>query len=229
MTVDVREQPIEGVILDVDGTLVDSNDAHAQSWVEALAEHGHDVPFERVRPLIGMGSDKVLPAASGLDVESEEGERITERRKQIFKERHVPRLRAFPGVRALLERMRADGLELVVASSATEEDLKPLLEIAGAEELIERSTSSDDAEESKPDPDIVRAALASSGLPADQVLMIGDTPYDVAAGARAGVGVIALRCGGWTAEELAGALAVYEDPADLLAGYESSPLGRRSG
>jgi HAD superfamily hydrolase (TIGR01509 family) len=220
---------IRGVILDVDGTLVDSNDAHAQAWVEALAEHGHEVPFERVRPLIGMGSDKVLPAVSGLEVESDEGERITERRKQIFKERHVPRLRAFPGVRPLLERMRGDGLKLVVASSATEEDLKPLLEIAGAEELIEGRTSSDDADESKPDPDIVHAALASSGLAADQVLMIGDTPYDIAAGARAGVGVIALRCGGWTAEELAGALAVYEDAADLLAGYESSPLGRRSG
>lgn len=217
---------IRGVILDVDGTLVDSNDAHAQAWVQALAEHGHDVPFERVRPLIGMGSDKVLPVVSGLDVESEEGERITERRKQIFKERYVPRLRAFPGVRPLLERMRGNGLELVVASSATEEDLKPLLEIAGAEDLIEGRTSSDDADESKPDPDIVHAALASSGLPASEVLMIGDTPYDVAAGGRAGVGVVALRCGGWGTEDLAGALAVYDDPADLLAHYDSSPLAR---
>ncbi|MFN2433730.1 MAG: HAD family hydrolase [Gemmatimonadota bacterium] len=220
--------PLRGVILDVDGTLVDSNDAHALAWVEALAEHGHAVPFERVRPLIGMGSDKLLPEVTGIEVESDEGRRITESRKELFQRRHVPGLRAFPGVRPLLRRMRQQGLQLVVASSATEQDLRVLLEIAGADDLIEERTSSDDAERSKPDPDVVRAALRRSGLEAGDVVMLGDTPYDVEAAGRAGVGVIAVRCGGWSDENLRGALAVYADPAELLARYDASPLGDRA-
>lgn len=212
------------VLLDVDGTLVDSNDAHARSWVDALVEHGYDVPFERVRRLIGMGSDKLLPAAAGLERESKEGKKIAKRRKEIFKTRHVPRLRAFPGARGLLERMRRDGLKLVVATSAEKDDLKTLLQVAGVADLVEEETSSADAERSKPDPDIVRAALEKAGCSERQAVMLGDTPYDVEAASSAGVGVIALRCGGWGDGDLAGAIAIFEDPADLLARYEESPL-----
>ena len=218
--------PLHTVILDVDGTLVDSNDAHARAWVEALAEHGRTVPFDRVRPLIGMGSDKLLPEVAGVDRESDEGKAIAERRKAIFHERHLPRVRACPGVRELLERMRREGLELVVASSAEREELEPLLERAGAADLTGAETSSDDAERSKPDPDIVRAALERSGRAPDEVLMLGDTPYDLEAAGRAGVGVVALRCGGWGDADLDGAVAVYDDPADLLARFEDSPLAR---
>lgn len=217
---------MRAVILDVDGTLVDSNDAHARAWVDALAEHGHRVAFADVRRLIGMGGDKLLPKVTGLSDESPEGRRISERRSAIFIERYLPALRPTPGARALLERMRRDGLTLVVASSAKADELGPLLEIAGAKHLIEETTSSDDAERSKPDPDIVRAALEKTGCPPGDVLMLGDTPYDVEAATRAGVGTIALRCGGWTDDRLRGAVAIYDDPADLLARWDTSLLAR---
>src|SRR5437764_5274058 len=106
---------IQGVILDVDGTLVDSNDAHAKAWVEAMAQYGYKVAFDKVRPLIGMGGDKVLPETVGLEKDSEEGKRISQRRKEIFKERYLPNLHAFPGARELLEQMRKRGLKLAIA------------------------------------------------------------------------------------------------------------------
>lgn len=216
-----------GVILDMDGTLIDSNDAHARAWELALAENGHEVPFERIRPLIGMGGDNLLPEL-GLDKESPEGERVSESRGNLFKERFFPGLEPFPQVKALLERMKRDGFKLVVASSAKEDELTPMLERVGADGLIEEATSKDDADKSKPDPDTVEAALESLGLPAAEVVMLGDSPYDVAAAAKAGVAVIALRCGGFSDEDLADALAIYDDPADLLAHYDDSPLGQGS-
>jgi phosphoglycolate phosphatase-like HAD superfamily hydrolase len=122
--------------------------------------------------------------------------------------------------------MRDEGLKLVVASSAKEDELTPLLEKAGTADLIEKKTSSDDAENSKPDPDIVKAALDRSGLAPDEVVMLGDTPYDIEAASRAGVRAVALRSGGWKDRDLSGAIAAYDDPADLLAHYDSSPLKR---
>ena len=217
-------KPVKGVILDVDGTLIDSNDAHAHAWVEALEEFGIKVAFEEVRPLIGMGGDKLMPEVAGLSEETPEGKQIGKRRSEIFKERYLPYLKPFPKTRELLRRMRDDELKLVVASSAKEDELKSLLKIAGADHLIEEKTSSDDAENSKPDPDIVKAALDASGLSADEVVMIGDTPYDIEAASRAGVRTIAFRCGGWDDENLRGAIAIYDGPADLLEHYDSSPL-----
>src|SRR5207245_89285 len=151
-------------------------------------------------------------------------ERISKRRGEIFKQKYLPTLRAFPGTKDLLLLMHAKGLRLVVASSAKADELKPLLKVCGADALIEDTTSSDDADRSKPDPDIVHAALKNLGLPPAQALMLGDTPYDVEAATRAEVALIALRSGGWNDGELAGALAVYQDPADLLAHYDTSPF-----
>jgi HAD superfamily hydrolase (TIGR01549 family) len=215
---------IRAVILDIDGTLVDSNDAHAQAWVDAFKDQGYQVPFEKVRPLIGMGGDQLLPKAAGLSKESEEGQRIDQQRAKIFKQRYLPYLKAFPEVPALLERMQAAGFELVVATSAKEDELEKLLKIAGADSLIQAQTSADDADNSKPEPDIVQAALDKMEVGPDQVVMLGDTPYDIEAARRAGVRVIALRCGGWDDQGLKGAIAIYDDPADLLAHFESSPL-----
>ncbi|HEV3257663.1 MAG TPA: HAD family hydrolase [Gemmataceae bacterium] len=217
---------VRGVILDVDGTLVDSNDAHSHAWVVALAENGVHVPLEKGRRLIGMGGDKLLPLVSGLKEDCPQGEQISKRRGDIFKEKYLASLRAFPGTKDLRLLMRAKGLRLVVASSAKSDELKPLLEVCGADEVIEDKTSSDDADRSKPDPDIVHAALKKIGLPPAEVVMMGDTPYDIEAATRAGVAVIALRSGGWNDGELAGALAVYQDPADFLARYDTSALAR---
>jgi len=217
---------IRGVLLDVDGTLVDSNDAHAHAWVKAFAEHGVNVAFEDVRPLIGMGGDKVLDRLAGLPEDDPKAKRISTRRREIFQEQFLPSLKPFPRARELLSAMRARGLRLVAASSAKKDELKGLLAVVGAEDLLQDQTSSDDAEQSKPDPDIVAAALEKIGLPATEEDMLGDTPYDVEAAGRAKVATIALLCGGWRREDLAGALAVYADPADLLENFDSSPLGR---
>jgi HAD superfamily hydrolase (TIGR01509 family) len=216
----------QGVILDVDGTLVDSNDAHAQAWIEALAEAGYHVPFERVRRLIGMGGDKLLPEAAGLSSEAPSGQAIAERRGQIFRERYLPGVRALPGARDLLLRLRAEGHALAVASSAQPDELDKLLEIAGAHDLVGTRTSSGDVEESKPEPDVVVTALRRLRLPASAAVMIGDTPYDVEAALRAQVAIVGFRSGGWSDPDLKGSLAVYDGPADLLAHLESSPLRR---
>jgi HAD superfamily hydrolase (TIGR01509 family) len=217
---------LRGVIFDVDGTLVDSNDAHARAWVEALEESGRTVPFDRVRALIGMGGDKLLPAAASVSADSAEGEAVSRRRGAIFRERYLPHLRAFDGARALVEDLKSRGLRIGVASSAEERDLRPLLEIAGAADLLDARTSGDDAARSKPDPDIVAAALARLGCAAGEAIMVGDTPYDVEAALGAGLDCIGLRCGGWSDQGLALAVAVYDGPRDLLRRVESSPILR---
>jgi HAD superfamily hydrolase (TIGR01509 family) len=220
------ETGIRAVLLDVDGTLIDSNDGHARAWVDVGHEFGHDIAFDEVRSLIGMGGDKVLPRLTGIEEDSEEGQRITERRGEIFRARYLPALGPFPGAAELAERMRDDGLRLVIATSASEKDLHALLEQAGLSWLAENATNSDDADSSKPEPDIVQAALKQSGVPAHQAVMIGDTPYDVEAARRTGVAIIGLECGGWKADELDGAAEVYADPRDLLHRYEDSILKR---
>lgn len=213
-----------GVILDVDGTLVDSNDAHARAWVASFHEHGYNVDFDHVRHLIGMGGDHLIPEVSGQSKDSPQGEALSKRRGEIFKQQELSKLRAFPQSRELLERLRERGLRLAVASSAQEKELTPLLEIAGAKDLIEEETSSGDAPKSKPDPDIVQTALQKLGLPANQAVMLGDTPYDIESAGKAGVKTIALRCGGWDDDDLKGAIAIYDDPADLLRHLDDSPL-----
>jgi len=218
-----------GVIFDVDGTLVDSNDAHAKAWVEALAERGHEVPFERVRPLIGMGGDKLLPAAAGIEADSDEGQAIGERRGEIFRAQYLPRLEAFTGSRQLAQALKDRGFRLAVASSAQEEELGPLLRIAGVAEFLEAKTSGDDVESSKPDPDILHAALRRLRCAPADALMIGDTPYDVEAARRAGIDCVAFRSGGREEADLEGARAVYAGPWDLLRHLDASPLAQGEG
>jgi HAD superfamily hydrolase (TIGR01509 family) len=214
------------VLLDIDGTLIDSNDAHARAWVDALRTHGYVVPFEEVRPLIGMGGDKLVPQLTGLDPESGEAKRLGETRSKLFLERELPTLRPTKGARALLEQLTWLGMELVVATSAKSSEVQALLEQAGVADLIPLASSSSDADRSKPDPDIVQAALRKSGSLAAQSVMVGDTPYDIEAAGRAKVPSIALRCGGWWDDTaLRGATAIYDDPAELLERFDESPIG----
>jgi HAD superfamily hydrolase (TIGR01509 family) len=217
---------LEAVLLDVDGTLLDSNDAHARAWLSALGEAGHDVEFGRIRQLIGQGSDKLLVATTGIDSSSREGEALVKRRKQIFLERELPHVRAFPRARELLMRMRRGGLRLVVATSAGADEMSALLAIIGAEQHFFERTSSDEADSSKPDPDIVQAALRKAGTSPAGALMLGDTPYDIVAARHAGVRTVALSSGGWQRDALGGALAIYASPSSLLARYGSSPFRR---
>jgi len=216
---------VRRVLLDVDGTLVVSNDAHAQAWSTAFAEYGIDAPPARFRDLIGMGGDRIVPTiAAELSAQRGLGKTIGDRRKTIFLQDHAPKLVPTPGATAFVERLRADGLRPVVATSAQRDELDALLHIAGVSQLIDLITTADDVRESKPAPDIVTAALQKANIAADAAILIGDTPYDIEAALRAGVAAIAVRCGGWNDRALTGALAIYDNPADLLARYDSSIL-----
>jgi HAD superfamily hydrolase (TIGR01509 family) len=217
---------VRGVLLDVDGTLVDSNTAHARAWSIAFVEAGlESPPVEEIRRMIGMGGDKLLPAAVGLSEDSPLGKRLSERRSKLFRERFLPTLHPTNGADELVRALEARALSVGVATSAKPEELRGLLARAGVPaELAERAASGEDVEASKPDPDVVHAALDRLGLPASEVILVGDTPYDIEAGGRAGVAVIALRCGGWGDAELEGAAAIYDDPQDLAAGLDDSPI-----
>jgi len=220
---------IRGIIFDIDGTLVDSNDAHAHAWQQAMAENGYDVSFDRVRPLIGMGGDKVLPEVLGIQKDSEPGSQIDQRRGQLFKERYLPHLRAFPGAMALLRHLHNQDFMLAIATSAKPDEMNSLLHIIDphASDLFTQEVSSKEATQSKPDPDVVQVALKRTQCPPGQALMIGDTAYDIKAAARSGIKTIAFRCGGWSDHDLQDAIAIYDGPTDLLAHYDQSPLAQK--
>lgn len=215
---------LKAVLFDVDGTLVDSNDAHAAAWVKAFSEFRVAVDRDRVRRCIGMGGDKLMPEVSGIKDDSPLGEKIGKRRSAIFKQEFLPTLKAFRDAGRLVAAVKERGLTAVAASSAKKDELEPLLEIANATWLMDAATSSDDAEDSKPDPDIIVAALQRAKASARDAVMIGDTPYDVEAATRAGVRTIAFRSGGWRDEDLSGAIAIYEGAWDLLARFDESAL-----
>lgn len=215
---------VRGVLIDVDGTLIASNRAHAEAFADVFRAAGFDVAPDQVEPLIGKGGDKLIPELTGLDAEEGEGKRLAEAKKRRFEEHYLPHLRPTPGARELVERLRDAGLRLIVATSAGGDEVKALLAQAGVDDLLPEATSSSDAENSKPDPDIIHAALERAKLPPGDAIMLGDTPYDIEAAARAGVACIALRSGGWSDADLRGAIAIYEDPADLLAHLDTSPL-----
>ncbi|MEH1943724.1 MAG: HAD family hydrolase [Nostoc sp.] len=217
----------KGVILDVDGTLVISNDAHAQAWVEAFATFGYEVKFEQVRPLIGMGGDQIIPKfAPGLSDGQGKGKEIADKRKELIVNKFATNLAPANGTRQLILKMLSVGLRLIIATSATSEELSVLLKAAQVDDLLsqDEATTSNDAEASKPDPDIVEAALSKLNMQASSVVMLGDTPYDIESANKAGVGTIALRCGGFDDSQLKDAIAIYDDPSDLLTHYDSSPL-----
>ena len=220
----MRHRKLEGVLLDVDGTLIDSNGAHAESWSDTFREFGMNISAHRVRPLIGMGGDKLLPQLTGIDADSDQGKALSERRAAIFREHYVPKLRLTRGARELVDRLRQEGLRLVIATSAMEEELRVMLRQVGLEDLLERKTSSDDADNSKPDPDIIVAALEKASLRPDAAILLGDTPYDIDAAQRASVETVALLTGGWDADALQDAVAIYEDPADVLRHFTASPF-----
>jgi len=217
----------KAVIFDIDGTLIDSVDLHAKAWVLALQDFGHKVSFEEVRKQIGKGGDQLMPVFLSKEEIERIGKGLETRRGAILKERYLTRITAFPAVRELFQRLIADGKQIALASSAKEDELAQYKKIANIGDLIDAETSSDDAEKSKPHPDIFQAALARLGNQSpDRTIVVGDTPYDAEAAAKAGLRTIGLLCGGWSEDELrlSGCIAVFKDPADLLARYSQSPL-----
>ena len=220
---------ITAVIFDIDGTLVDSVDLHAEAWQVALERFGKKVSFAEVRRQIGKGGDQLMPVFLSQREMEKFGEELEQYRSKLFKKEYLPRVTAFPGVRQLFERVRQDQKRIALASSAKGDELKTYKTIAGIDDLIEAETSSDDAERSKPYPDIFEAALAELGdVAPDKILVVGDTPYDAQAAGKANLRTVGLMCGGWNEEELrqAGCIAIYRDPADLLLRYDESPICR---
>lgn len=215
---------IKAVIFDVDGTLVDSVDLHAQAWQDAFSEFGHEIEFKQLRDQIGKGGDQLMPEFLSKDELEAEGEKIETRRTEIVKQRYLSKVTPFPEVRALFERLDRDGIRRVLASSAKHDELEVYKKLVRIEDLVEEETTSEDAEESKPSPDIFNAAVKHlPGIDKSEMLVIGDTPYDAQAAAKAGLRTIGVLCGGFSEESLreGGCIAIYRDPADLLARYES--------
>ena len=217
------------VIFDVDGTLIDSVDFHARAWVDAFGDFGHPVQFDEVRRQIGKGGDQLMPVFLDEKELGRIGKRLEEHRGRLLKQRYLPQFKAFPAVRALLQRALDSGLEVALGSSAKEDELSIYKRIADIEDLISVETSSGDVRHSKPCPDIFDAAVERLRTrDRREIIVVGDTPYDAQAAKAAGLRTVGLRCGGWSEAELrtAGCIAVYENPADLLARYDTSPLHR---
>lgn len=212
-------------LFDVDGTLIDTVDLHTEAWREAFLAFGKDVPFQEIRSQIGKGGDQLLPVFWGEDELKEIEEPLSKHRSELFKAKFLPRVKAFPKVRELFLRLRQEGKQIALASSAAGEELEAYKKISHIEDLIEAETSKDDAEKSKPYPDIFEAALARLGNPDPaECVVIGDTPYDIEAAHKAGVVTIGVRSGGFSEESLSGAIALYDGPADLLEHYAQSPF-----
>jgi HAD superfamily hydrolase (TIGR01549 family) len=220
---------IEGVIFDVDGTLVDTVDMHAEAWQRAFREFGKEFQFDVIRAQIGKGGDQLMPVfLSGKELE-EIGEKLEMRRGEIFKGEYLPKTKAFPKVRELVERIKEDGKRVALASSAPEDELAHYIKVADIADLLEGATSADDAESSKPEPDIFEAALKKIGAPDPRLcVVIGDSPYDAIAAAKINLRTVGLLRGGFPEERLrdAGCIEIYRDPADLLARYDESAIAK---
>lgn len=210
------------MLFDVDGTLVDTNWFHTLSWWRVFQKAGEQVPMSRIHPLIGMGSDQLLEEVFG-----EERDDLKDGHSGEF-EPFVPEIRAFPGAADLLRTVRERSVQVVICTSSKKDHLEPMLEAIGATDVIDEIVNADDVSHSKPAPDVFTAALEKSGLEASDCMVVGDTTWDVEAAKKAGIETVCVLTGGTSREELlqAGAVAVYEDVAELLARLDESPLHR---
>lgn len=221
----MRTDKSAGVLFDVDGTLVDTTYLHTVSWAEALRQAGRPISMARIHRAIGMGSDKLLDHLLGDDRDRGGDDALRAVHDELMAG-YASRLQPLPGAVELLRACARRGLRVVLASSAAEHELAKLRGVLDAEDVIDAATSSADAQVSKPAPDILVAALDRAGLDRSRVIFVGDSVWDVQAAGRIGVACIALTCGGTSRAELAqaGAVAVYEDPAQLLSDLDRTPL-----
>jgi HAD superfamily hydrolase (TIGR01509 family) len=209
------------VIFDIDGTLVDSVDLHAQAWQRALQHFGHEVGFDAVRSQIGKGGDQLLPVFLSPEECERVGAELQAWRAELFRREYLPSVRPFPGVPELFRRLLDDGKQVAIASSAKGEEKEEYKRIAGVADLLDAETSAQDADRSKPAPDIFAAALERLGSAASETVVVGDSPYDAQAAGKLGMRTIGLLCGGFAEADLrqAGCVEIHRDPAQLLQRY----------
>lgn len=219
---------IRAALCDIDGTLVESNWLHAAAWRDSFAVMGIDLEIEDTRRQIGKGGDEVIPVFVPWWKRSYVEEPLKRYRKYIFKAEYMAQVKPFPRVRELMERMRAEGIRVALSSSAQAEELEVYKGIANIADLVDETTSADDADRAKPHPDIFQATLDKLGVKASEALALGDTPYDAEAAGKAGVWTVGVTTGGWSEKEMldAGCVEVWKDVGELLANFDRSAFKR---
>ena len=211
-------------ILDIDGTLVDTNYQHAIAWWRAFKQHGHILPMWRIHRHVGMGGDQLIAALCGDDVEGEKGDDIRAAEKALYLA-FIEEVEPMDQARDLIVDLKARGHSVVLASSAKENEVDHYLDLLDARDICDGWTTSADVKNTKPAPDLVVAALKKAGT--EKGVMIGDSTFDAEAATRAGIETVGLLTGGFSEEELrnAGAVAVYDSIAALRADLDGTPLG----
>jgi HAD superfamily hydrolase (TIGR01509 family) len=212
-------------ILDIDGTLVDTNYQHAIAWYRAFRQHGIVLPIWRIHRHIGMGGDQLIGALTDEQTEEDQGDDIRSSEKTLYFQL-IDEVQPMKGSRELIEQLKARGHSVVLASSAKQDEVDHYLDLLDARELADDWTTSADVESTKPAPDLVSAALEKAGASPDDAVMVGDTTWDVEAAAKAGVPTLTVRTGGFGADELeaAGAKAVFESVVELCERLDQTPL-----
>jgi HAD superfamily hydrolase (TIGR01549 family) len=217
-------------IFDIDGTIVDSVDLHAKAWQQAFAKFGKEISFASIRKQIGKGADQLLPVFFSPAELDRFGPELEKHRSELFKREYLPRVKAFPKVRELFLRIKAEDKLIALASSAKQDELDVYKSIAKIEDLVETETSSEDVEKSKPHSDVFAEVLARfQAIAFNEAIVVGDTPYDMQAAKKLRLSTVGFLSGGWSAEQLkqAGCRVIYNDPADLLESYDQSPIASK--
>ncbi len=214
------------VLFDIDGTLVDSVDLHARAWVEALERFGKKIAYDAVRSQIGKGGDQLLPEFLSDDEMERFGEDLAEYRTGLYQREYLPLVKPFPGAKDLLTRLKQGGTVVGLASSCMRTELGYYLRMVGGASFVDAATTADDAENSKPSPDVFEVCLDRLGFEARDAAAVGDSPFDAEAARRAGLVTVGVLSGGFPerALESAGCTAIYRDVAELLERLPNSPL-----
>ncbi len=202
---------LKAILLDIDGTLVDSNDKHADCWVEAFAHFDKEVDWNVIRQQIGKGGDLLVPDTLNAREMRKFGERLQKYRGELWKKKYMESVQPFPGVKESIRALAGKGIKLAFASSSNPDEVEYYVELLGVGDLLEGTTSKEDAELSKPSPEIFQAALERVKSDPARTFAVGDTPYDILAAHRVPVAVVALRCGGFAEELLAKAEFAFDD------------------